>query len=402
MVNNEDIFNHFLTYHQTHILKLEGNKLALVKKNCLAWLFVKIFKDYQLNTITDYFYAHQKDLDPDLFEKIHRLFDEKVDKYNKKHRHQIEIPKDPRKKVFENPYLLSFILRKTGNPSYYAAVNKDFLNATKNGTAHKEIFQEFSKATGLLSDLIEKAKKSLPSFNENEEDCKKVLKIVSIEIIKRAKLYSGNGKILKETGKSGLFEKLSKISTWTEDSILISFFESFYKSNLSLSLPIFQTPVTPVQIRKFLQESLQEYSIISKKVKISYSMGKIHYLPKEIKHFTKIEHLDLFHIELYEIPKEIGDLNSLKTLNLSHNLLEELPIEIGRLTSLQKLDLTGNKIKKIPEAIKNLNANVINDFQKTDRIFICVDFCIKSLIILRKFFKLTRKTLFLSALLAFA
>lgn len=354
-----------------YILKIEKETLSAEKKS----LFPKIRrKKYDLKEISQYFFVHIEDFKKDpLFPQIYTFFQEKIKIYNQKHRNKIELLPQETKKVeekipenpiielvFSNAFITSLILLKTGNPSLYASVNNNFYKATKNGIAHKEVLKEFSNASGLLSDLL--VKKKIPEFNENEENCVQILKAISIEIIQKAKLYSGYKDLFQQTKPLSLFDKLSRISAWTEDSILTASFYTVIGGSIKRA----------DEIRNDLENgsanSIQKLSLcgkglysLPKEIKyftnlqeLNLSSNKLQEIPKEIVHFRFLQVLKVGSNQIKEFTKEICDLGELQELNLSNNQITEIPSEVGKLTKLQLLDLAKNKLKKIPIEIAKI------------------------------------------------
>ncbi len=123
-----------------------------------------------------------------------------------------------------------------------------------------------------------------------------------------------------------------------------------------------------------------------------YNNRNLKSLPKEVSHWTNLEHLDIAGTKISEIPESIGNWKKLshitanacsitqipieiqyckhlKYINLGANRITKIPIEFCSLVQLKFLDLGNNRISKIPEEFSNLSkltTCMLNDNRLTE------------------------------------
>lgn len=88
---------------------------------------------------------------------------------------------------------------------------------------------------------------------------------------------------------------------------------------------------------------------------IDLSKRKLTVLPKELKQFTYLRHLNLSKNKLTEIPEFLSTFVHLIDLNLSKNSFTVFPSEICKMKSLIRLGVSQNPFSHISECIVNLD-----------------------------------------------
>lgn len=73
---------------------------------------------------------------------------------------------------------------------------------------------------------------------------------------------------------------------------------------------------------------------------------------------SKIDTLDLGHIQLADLPESFTCLHNLRFLSLRYTQLKDLPASFGKLTKLQHLDLHGTCLESLPDSILNLSPDL--------------------------------------------
>lgn len=88
---------------------------------------------------------------------------------------------------------------------------------------------------------------------------------------------------------------------------------------------------------------------------IDLSKRKLTVLPKELKQFTHLRHLNLSKNKLTEIPEYLTSFHHLVDLNLSKNKISVFPSVICKMKSLVRLGISQNPLSHISECIVNLD-----------------------------------------------